>query len=98
MKQVFYKYPLDPIEITDEEYGKVELRMGAGARIVSVQSDNKTHVPTIWALCVPDEELVTRTFLVHPTGSKFDMPGDWTYIGTVQTGPFVWHIAEFART
>lgn len=95
---IIWKFPLDPVEaVPGEDYGQAKVQMPASAEVLSTQTDNKTGVPTIWALCDPDEPKVTRTFIVHPTGVRFTKRGDWKYIGTCQVGWLVWHIAELLR-
>lgn len=47
----------------------------------------------LWFELDPSTEYVSRTFQVYGTGHQMpDDPGD--YVGTVQTGPFVWHVYE----
>lgn len=92
---VIWKFPLNPIEATDDGTGRVVTTLPYGARVLSAQPDNKTGVVTVWALCDPEEKRrETRTFLIHPTGNWFVQDASWEFIATCQVGPFVWHVAE----
>ena len=79
-----WKYPL--------EHGTEQhIRMPKGAEVLTVQIQND-HV-CMWAEVSPDEPLEERRFHVIGTGHR--MPADaWHYLGTIQQGPFVWHIYE----
>lgn len=54
--------------------------------------------PMIWALVDPELTKLRRTFVLVGTGNP--VPDDViaeNYIGTTQTGPFVWHLFELGR-
>jgi len=74
------------------------LRMPKGSEILTLQSDQKNNVPTIWALVEPDAELEDRTFELYGTGHPihYDMGVERKYIGTYQyqRGEFVGHLFE----
>jgi len=55
-----------------------------------------TETVCLWAMSRTDEaKKVRRMFRIYGTGKPFKDPLDeLDYIGTVQTGPFVWHIFE----
>jgi hypothetical protein len=81
MKRI-YKYEL--------KEGSVE--MPIGAKILSIQYQNNR--PYIWALVDTDVECEFRYFALVATGEDFPEADDFTYINTIQDGPFVWHIFE----
>jgi len=53
----------------------------------------------LWAMSNTDESRkVRRMFRVYGTGRPIEEdPADLDYIGTVQTGPVVWHVFERKR-
>lgn len=55
-----------------------------------------TETVCLWAMSNTDESRkVRRMFRIYGTGKPIEEdPADLDYIGTVQTGPFVWHIFE----
>lgn len=68
-----------------------EIPMPKGAVILSVQL--QADAIRLWALVDPDFTTTTmRKFAVIGTGVTFDF--DELFIGTVQTGAFVWHVFE----
>jgi hypothetical protein len=74
----------------------VSIKMPVNAEILTVQMQN--DIPQIWAECNPKAEREERQFVVMGTGwpnaEVVDLDEDFTYIGTVQDGAFVWHIYE----
>ena len=88
---VIYKYPLKGLDNGDF----VEIFMPQGARILAVQIQGIEN-PTIWAMVNTEEgKLVRRMLRVYGTGREIEERlEDLDYIGTVQTGPFVWHVFE----
>jgi hypothetical protein len=84
MKRI-YKYEL--------KEGSVE--MPIGAKILSIQYQNNR--PYIWALVDTDVECDFRYFTIVGTGEDFPEADDFTYINTIQDGPFVWHIFEYIK-
>lgn len=84
MSKRIWKWPL--VGALDEE------SMPKGTTILCVQM--QTTVPTIWAL-VDTEQMETerRRFRIYGTGREIPSESG-IYIGTVQNGPFVWHIFE----
>ncbi len=96
-----YKYPLGILDTGDLR----EIEMPQGARILGVQVVKamggylgvlEVETPCIWALVNTEEgKTVRRMFRVYGTGRPIKEPLEsLTYIGTVQTGPFVWHVFE----
>ena len=55
-----------------------------------------TETVCLWAMSNTDESRkVRRMIRVYGTGRPIEEdPADLDYIGTVQTGPFVWHVFE----
>lgn len=85
MSLVIYKYPMSQ----ETTY----IPMPKGAQILDVQMQH--GVPTIWALVHETAELETRNFQTVGTGQSLsDNMKDYSHIGTVQDGSFVWHIFE----
>jgi hypothetical protein len=69
------------------------LLMPIGAQILSVQTQRNT--PCIWALVDPSVQKESRVFRIVGTGHDVPWPVDRSlHRGTVQVGPFVWHIFE----
>ena len=84
MMSVIYKFPL---RVTDEQ----TINMPTGAKILSVQFQNDQLC--VWARIDNEYFKSKRTFLIVGTGHRFPDDGR-QYIGTVQQGPFVWHVFE----
>lgn len=62
---------------------------GGIVRHLGVQNDNAY----IWVEIDPAKELVERKFSIYGTG--WDLTEDvGTYVGSIQEGPFVWHLYE----
>lgn len=70
------------------------LAMPASAVILAVQYQG--DVPCIWYECDDESELVPRRFSVYGTGWPLPDSGI-TYIATIQSGPFVWHVWEVVK-
>ena len=66
--------------------------MPEGAQILTVQVQQ--DVITLWAMVDPDQPRTDRRFVVWGTGHRHSDAEKLTYIGSVQMGPFVWHIFE----
>lgn len=66
-----------------------------GARVLTAQMQGGN--PCLWAVVDtslrPDDTDVRR-FVVQPTGAAIPDDLTFTYIATVQEGPFVWHVCE----
>lgn len=77
-----WKYPL----------GTRTMAMPQGAEILCIQMQDGCAVA--WALVDTEAPLASRTFGVFGTGHE--VPPDYTYVGTWQQGPFVWHLFECA--
>lgn len=84
---VIWKYRLDAVR-------RVAIDMPAGARLVSVQTQDGAGC--VWALVDPNAPLVKR--IVEVAGTGWDLPNDLgEYVGTFQTGPFVWHLFDIGE-
>ena len=70
------------------------IEMPLDAKILTIQTQDGE--PTIWALVNPNNELEIRNFRIVGTGNPFD-DTNYTYIGTFQDGPFVWHLFEIIK-
>lgn len=74
------------------------LQMPTHSEILSVQQDQKTLIPCIWALVYPNNLKEERFFELFGTGNPInnDMGIERKYIGTYQyqRGDFVGHIFE----
>jgi hypothetical protein len=79
-----FKYEL-PVQ--DE----VVVSMPMGAAIISAQAQR--GAVTLWAEIDPAARRIARRFRIVGTGHEFDRTG-LRYVGTVQTGVFVWHVYE----
>ena len=91
MAEAIWKFPIDPIPYS----GDVSVFLPVKARILTMQVDNKTGVPTMWAVVDPEADKTRRQFVVVGTG---DSPPDKAeYVGTYQAGPYVWHVFEVSR-
>lgn len=77
-----YKYPLAEFE--------QNIQMPQGATILAAQMQDGRI--TLWAACDPCNESEARKFRVIGTGG--DLPDGFEYVGTVQSGPYVWHVFE----
>jgi hypothetical protein len=88
MPHAIYKYTLPP------NPGRTTVALPRNARVLSFgrQDDNLVF----WALIDIDAKLETRVFYLHWTGQPFDYTprSDSNFIGTVQLGPFVYHLFE----
>ena len=86
MKQV-WKYQL---QITDNQ----ELKIPNNSDILSFDIQN--GIPCIWVLVTPIYRKVVRRFSLYGTGHdiKYGDGKDRVFIGTIQTGPSVFHLFE----
>ncbi len=82
MKTIF-KYTLF---VTDEQ----EVGMPDGAHVLSAQMQGDQLC--IWALVDSEARTVNRNVRIFGTGRPVNIEGNWQFAGTVQEGPFVWHI------
>lgn len=74
-----------PLEVTDHQ----SIEMPANAKVLSVA--DQAGVLTIWALVDPEAERELRHVWVFGTGHPVTVSGA-TFRGSVQQGPFVWHV------
>lgn len=86
---VVWKFPLD--WTADEQLIEVPTR----SHCVRVAVQGEAHgIGTLTMRLVeePAAETTTRRFVVRGTGHEVD--GDATYLGTAESGAFVWHLFE----
>lgn len=62
------------------------------AQLLHAGLDPATGHISLWFLVVPSRARETRRFSVYPTGT--DVPWGKKHLGTVQRGPYMWHIFE----
>lgn len=86
-KSSIWKFPLHPSDVS-------EINMPRGANVLCVQMQGE--LPTLWAEVNTAALNVTRTFAVYGIGHPLHV-GARSYIGTVQDGPFVWHVYELVE-
>lgn len=84
MRQV-WKFPL---AATWQDIARVEMPKGAQVVRLAVQENQST----LWAIVDPEQPTETRDFKVFGTGH--DLPPACGYVGTYESGPFVWHLFE----
>lgn len=84
MSRRVWKFPLDL------EAGSQSLRLPQETRIVHVAM--QAGAPTLWALIDTGAPTVQRDFVIRATGEPVAI--DETYVGTVFTEIFVWHVFE----
>ena len=70
------------------------ITMPKGAKLLTVQTQQDTIC--IWAIVSPAAPQETRVFIIVGTGDDLD-DGTGEYLGTVQQGPYVWHLFEEIR-
>jgi hypothetical protein len=89
-RRVIYKHQ---IELTDGPQ-VIEVR-GPGAQILDFQIQHGRL--TIWTMenYRSDDDPAELRVQVLGTGSEVE--DGWAYVGTVQSGTFVWHLMEGAR-
>ena len=86
-----HKYPFPG------EERQITILLPDDAIVVHVAIDNKTGIPTIWAMFdeTADQLFSERTFSLVATGESYD-GSKLYYFDTFQQGPFVWHLFEHA--
>lgn len=70
--------------------GNTDFHIPTGGKIVSVQMQRETIC--LWCLCDLSKRNESRSFTIFGTGHE--IPPGHEYCGTVQSGPFVWHVME----
>ena len=86
MNKKIYKYTL---EVLDRQL----IEMPVGARILSLQQQGSTVC--IWAIVEEGQPIDKRVFYIFGTGHTLpDFINKSDFIGTVQTGPLVWHVFD----
>jgi hypothetical protein len=72
--------------------GDLELAFPKGARFLTLQVQGRD--PCIWALVDPDAAPQLRRLQWIGTGHDASSLDDAHYLGTVQTGPYVFHLFD----
>lgn len=87
MTRAIWKFPFQVDDII-----RIDMPYGAVVRAVQQQGDQSC----IWAEVVPEKEPEPRYFRVFGTGHDMPREKDYSYeyVGTWQSGPFVWHLYE----
>jgi hypothetical protein len=83
--RVIHKYPLSsPWQA---------INMPRMAQIIAVQTQRSNIC--LWAMfdAADAEQLEERVFAIHGTG-RIEIEARETYVGTVQQGPYAWHVFE----
>lgn len=75
-----------PLEITDEQ----TVKMPATANIIAVQFQGEQLM--LWAVVDPKVTFANVVVRIVGTGNPFPDANDCRFVGTVQQGPFVWHV------
>ena len=75
-----------PLPLTD----KFVLSMPSGAKILRVASQH--NMGCMWARVDPTQPRHDRQFILRGTGHIIEL--DCWYIGSFETGSFVWHVFE----
>ncbi len=98
--KMIHKYPLEGFE----NAVILEVEMPQGSRILAVQVQRSERMlgplanetVCLWAVSNTDESrMVRRMFRIYGMGREIFEPLEaLDYIGTVQKGPFVWHVFE----
>jgi hypothetical protein len=70
---------------------ETELEMPSGARIVHFAQQGGVYC--LWAIVAPNAECEKSKFRIIGTGWDIQ-DHNFNYIGTLQDGPFVWHLLE----
>lgn len=89
MRGLIYKYVLDNVDHGSEH----EIEMPSGATVLCVQLQGVDVCLWVSVGEANRQQPETRTFVVAGTGNAFDATR-LRYVGTVQQGPFVWHVYE----
>jgi hypothetical protein len=81
-----------PLTVVDEQ----SVKMPAGARILCVQMQG--GLPCLWAEVNTSAPMRARSIVIHGTGNPMPAESECvrSYIGTFQSGPFVWHAYEYS--
>lgn len=82
MSRVIFKFQLTATDIS----------MSKDAEVCTFEYQN--GVPCIWAIVDPDAPKEVRRFKIFGTGHPLPEAGECRYVGTVFSGPYVWHLVE----
>ncbi len=65
-----------------------------GGVVIHVDVDNKTDRPCVWIYVETEHKTVSRRFAIFGTGHAMPDNLQHGYMGSVQQGPYVWHVWE----
>lgn len=84
--RTIYKFPL---AVTDEQ----QIEMPRGSRFLGVETQG--GVLYLWAIVETENPRYRHAFYVVGTGNPLPVDAvESTYLGTVDEGPFVWHVFD----
>jgi hypothetical protein len=83
MTLAIWKYDL---RVADEQI----IRMPKDA--VPIYVGSQAGEICVWVMVDPSEDQVDQVIRVYGTGTPFDGGLEQAHVGTVQIGPFVWHV------
>lgn len=92
--KVIYKYPIKV------RGWQCEIEIPKGAHNLTVQLDQKTNTPCLWAMVDTNQPTEKRIFQVILTGEIINDGNEvFTYLGTCQEdqGQFIYHIFEVLK-
>jgi hypothetical protein len=97
LERRIWRFPISPNSMLDDLY-HIEVVMPKNAKVLHVGLDPQAPhgQPSIWAEVDPKEPKVPRLFYSVGTGHGV-VPLGCKFIGTVITGPYVFHIYEARR-
>lgn len=87
-KHTVWKFPVHSDGLTDS----ASVSLPANAKVIHVDIQN--NVLTLWAWVDPDAPVSARRILVRGTGHPAPAPWAATHLGTVFSGPYVWHVFD----
>lgn len=85
--RVIYKYPFGVSTF-------LKIEMPESAEILSVQIDNKTGIPCLWAIVDTDKPKINYYFSILGTGETAPISSysKENHVSTFQEDGFVWHM------
>jgi hypothetical protein len=92
--KVIFKYPIKV------RGWQCEIEIPKGARNLTVQLDQKTNTPCLWAMVDPHQPKEKRIFQLILTGEIINDGNEvYTYLGTCQesNGQFIYHVFEVLK-
>jgi hypothetical protein len=87
--RTIYKATLD----FDKEEHAVTMPGSAVSRHFAMQNGK----PCVWYELDTSLVSTVRHYRIYGTGWPFNSDPRWSYVGTTQDGPFIWHLYELLR-